>query len=576
MASELSIKLVYPDNMSPLPKLLSTAFLEVADTPWDAIVIGTGLGGATLGYALAKAGWRVLFCERGLNYLANPQALTADYPEMLIDHDGSLQHARQYGELLRSGRFDQPVSDQSEPHHHHFLPFIGSGSGGSSALYGMAFERFAASDFEPGRWHARATDSSLDATWPLDYKAFCAYYRTAEQLYRVRGSAEPMRADRVFGFVGEPPDCSAAGARLSAHFNSLGLHPYRLPLACEFVDGCQCCQGYLCAQRCKNDSARICLEPALRDHGAQLLDGCRVVRLEADRHQVTGVVCDWQGQSLSLHAKHVFLAAGALQSPNLLLRSASVDWPQGLANTSGRVGRNLMRHCIDMYVIQTRAVDRGPDFDNRFKELAFNDFYCVDGMKLGSVQSFGRLPPGSMLFESLRQDLQDATWSWLAQLFAFGKPLLTPLLQRMVDQSITLASTLEDLPYEDNRVMAAADEAPEAVRLSYRLHEDDRRRLELFRARLRGVLKGLNWRLIKQADNNQRIAHACGTCRMGLDPRTSVLDANNRCHDLDNLYVVDSSFFPSSGGTNPGLTIAANALRVADHLTGSMNCDQVT
>jgi len=131
-----------------------------------------------------------------------------------------------------------------------------------------------------------------------------------------------------------------------------------------------------------------------------------------------------------------------------------------------------------------------------------------------------------------------------------------------------MASTLEDLPYLDNRVLAAPDDAPESVNINYRLHEDDWRRLALFRTHLRRALKGLSWRMVKQADNNQRIAHACGTCRMGHDAHTSVLDAFNRCHDLENLYIVDSSFFPSSGGTNPGLTIAANALRVADHLTG--------
>ena len=125
---------------------------------------------------------------------------------------------------------------------------------------------------------------------------------------------------------------------------------------------------------------------------------------------------------------------------------------------------------------------------------------------------------------------------------------------------------MEDLPYSDNRVLPAVDGPAGAVHITYRLRDQDRVRIARFRSLMKTALKPLRWRLIKQAENNQRIAHVCGTCRFGNDPKTSVLDQNNRCHDLDNLYVVDSSFFPSSGGTNPSLTIAANALRVADQL----------
>jgi choline dehydrogenase-like flavoprotein len=136
----------------------------------------------------------------------------------------------------------------------------------------------------------------------------------------------------------------------------------------------------------------------------------------------------------------------------------------------------------------------------------------------------------------------------------------------MVDGSITLATIMEDLPYLDNRVRPALDGTAGTVRITYRLHEQERARIARFRSLMRDALRTRRWRLIKQAENNQRIAHVCGTCRFGSDPKTSVLDPNNRCHELENLYVVDSSFFPSSGGTNPSLTIAANALRVAEQM----------
>lgn len=539
---------------------------DPASVIWDVIIVGTGIGGATLGHALAKAGQRVLFCERGLNYLAGAGALTGEYAEERGLDPGGVRGASFQHWLVKAGRHCDEVIDESGPHTRRFLPFVGAGSGGSSALYGMAFERFAAADFLPRANHLEATDSSLEDAWPIRFDAFCHYYALAESLYRVRGAADPLnRGPHQPCYLTPPPPLTPAAARLFDFFAARGLHPYRLPMACEFVPGCQCCQGVLCSMDCKNDSARICLVPAVRDFGAVLLDDCQVVRIDADRSRATGVACHWRGKNITLRGKLIVLAAGALQTPNLLLRSASAYWPDGLANGSGRVGRNLMRHCVDLYLVQPRGA-RDAAFDNRFKELAFNDFYGGDGGKLGSVQSFGRLPPAQMLFGTLKQDLQDGPAPWLAGVLALTRPVLQPFLQNLVDRSITLATTMEDLPYLDNRILPAANGAAGTVRMIYRLRDQDRARIARFRSLMRGVLQPLRWRLIKQAENNQRIAHACGTCRFGTNPKTSVLDSNNRCHELENLYVVDSSFFPSSGGTNPSLTIAANALRVADHL----------
>ena len=550
---------------------MTTREIHAAGDPtlviWDAIIVGTGIGGATLGHALAKAGKRVLFCERGRNNIARAGAITSDYPEQRAEDKGVVLDQHSHALLANAGRYNDDVIDESGPRARRFVPFIGSGSGGSSALYGMALERFSATDFSPRSNHPTAVDSSLEDSWPIRFDAFCTYYAAAEMLYRVRGTADPLK--RGMGqprYMSPPPPLTPAAARLFDFFATQGLHPYQLPLACEFVPGCQCCQGFLCGMDCKNDSARICLAPAVRDFGAVLLDDCRVVRIDADRSRATGVVCHWRGGDITLRGKQIVLAAGALQTPNLLLRSQSVYWPNGLANGSGMVGRNLMRHCVDLYLVRPDQVARQGNFDNRFKEFAFNDFYCADGVKLGSVQSFGRLPPAQMLFGSLKQDMQDGPVPWLAGAVALTRPLLQPILQRMVDRSITLVTTMEDLPYLDNRVSPAVDGAAEAVRITYQLRDQDRARIARFRSLMRTALKPLRWRLIKQAENNQRIAHVCGTCRFGSDPKTSVLDQNNRCHELENLYVVDSSFFPSSGGTNPGLTIAANALRVAEHL----------
>jgi choline dehydrogenase-like flavoprotein len=531
---------------------------------WDVIVVGTGMGGATLGHALAKAGRRVLFCERGRSKLSRAEAITGDYPEQRAREPGAVLDTRSSEMLSAAGRCASELIDESAARTRRFVPFIGSGGGGSTALYGMALERFAPSDFNPRSHHRDAAGSSLEESWPVGFDEFCAYYAAAEALYRVRGTSDPLsRSESPAHYLAPPPPLTPAAAELFGFFAGQGLHPYRLPLACEFVPGCQCCQGFLCAMDCKNDSARICLWPAVREFGASLADECEVVHVDADRSRATGVVCRWRGREVTFRGKSIVLAAGALQTPRLLLRSRSLLWPGGLANGSGMVGRNLMRHCIDLYVVEPRELGLGGAPENRFKEFAFNDFYAVDGVKLGSVQSFGRLPPGEMLFGSLKQDMKDGPLHWLAGGLTVMRPALVPFLKRMVDRSITLATTMEDLPYADNRVFLAGDEPDGAVRIDYRLRDADKLRIARFRSLMRQALKSRRWRLVKQAENNQRLAHACGTCRFGDDPKTSVLDENNRCHELENLYVVDSSFFPSSGGTNPGLTIAANALRVA-------------
>lgn len=531
---------------------------------WDAIIIGTGMGGAPLGYALARAGQRVLFLEKGKSP-QQPGALTNRYAES--DFPAPAAPGPEHrATLQRAGRYYDTVRTNAGPRTQHFVPFIGSGGGGSSALYGMVLERFFPSDFAPRAQHPGAADAALPEAWPISYAELTPFYAQAEALFRVRGTPDPLRHAGAADWAGHfmpPPPLTPASGELFDFFAGRALHPYRVPLACEFVPGCGACQGYLCDRQCKNDAGRICLQPALAQHGATLMDECEVLQLEATREAVTGVVCEQRGQRLTLRGKRIFLAAGALETPRLLLQSASPHWPQGLANDSGLVGRNLMRHHIDLYVIKPKTA---AGFDNRQKEFGFNDFYQHGGMKLGSVQSFGRLPPVPVLAASMADDIRQGALPWLAPLFKLAQPFIKPVLRQFVEQRLVLASTLEDLPYADNRVTPAS--GGDRLAIDYRVRPHDTARIEAMRRLMKDALKPYAYDLVKQADNNQRIAHVCGTCRFGDDPRSSVLDANNRAHGLANLYVVDASFFPSSGGTNPSLTIAANALRVARHLTG--------
>ena len=227
-----------------------------------------------------------------------------------------------------------------------------------------------------------------------------------------------------------------------------------------------------------------------------------------------------------------------------------------------------MRHYVDLYAV---APPRRVDGPTSLKEIAFNDLYQADGQKLGTVQSFGVLPPPHIIVAGMEQDLRDGPRPWTASLFRVVRPVMTRVVRQMLAGRVLLASIIEDLPYEDNRATLpdrAGSEDGDRIVLEYRIRDYERARIAAMRARLRAILKPLRFTLLKQAENNERLAHACGTCRFGTDPIRSVLDAQNRAHGLANLYVVDGSFFPSSGGTNPALTIAANALRVADHLLG--------
>jgi choline dehydrogenase-like flavoprotein len=443
-----------------------------ATNTWDVIVVGTGVGGATAGWALARRGLRVLFCDKGK--ARGAASVVGAYPERTMPR--ALSAADYTARLRDAGRFLDTIRDASGRKSRDFTPILGSGVGGSSAIYGMVMERFFPSDFTPAEHSPQPEGCNRVERWPIGYDELAPYYVTAEQLYRVRGTLDPLRPHEPRGLVGAPPELSPAGAAHHSILSAAGLHPYRLPQACEFVPGCPGCQGYLCGKECKNDSWRICVAPAVAQHGAEVLDECEVLRLETRGREVSGVVCRRGDQELTLRAPIVLLGAGAFATPLLLLRSASPAWPDGLANGSGMVGRNFMRHHVDLWVVYGAA---GP------KE-----------------------------------------------------------------------------PYHENRMLPGSDGA--AYQLAYRVRPLEKERVRLFRKLMKRSLRGYRTMVIEQAADNRVLGHVCGTCRFGDDPARHVLDRNNKAHELDNLWVLDGSFLPSSAGTNPSLTLAANALRVAE------------
>ncbi|MFT4517690.1 MAG: choline dehydrogenase-like flavoprotein [Halioglobus sp.] len=541
---------------------------QLSERQWDYIIVGTGMGGATVGHSLAQAGKSVLFVEKGRSHLRSYAALSDDYAESFFSRreaPGPQHHEA----LANAGRYTEAVEDVSGTKKRSFIPFIGSGTGGSSALYGMALERFFPQDFRPATVHG-GNDATSPLAWPVNYDELLPFYQRAEYLFRVRGGVDPLRNSNKIEYL-LPPQLMPPNQALHDFLLGKGLHPYQLPMACEQIPDCRGCQSFLCSKSCKNDSSRMCLQPAIDNYGAQLLDECEVLRIEASSTAVDKLICSHQGKEIKLSASRFIVAAGALETPRLLLNSSSTDWPAGLGNKTGLIGKNLMRHYIDLYAVFTGdKIEPG----SRIKELAFNDLYDGENGKLGSVQSFGFLPPPAILVEEMERDIRHDLGAIAAAAFKLIKPLARFGLGTMLSRAVILASTMEDAPSENNR-LTLSDE-PDAlgrskIQLSYTISDGEHRRIETLRNKMKKVLSPYRYLLLKQADNNQRIAHICGTCRFGEDPQQSVCDGNNKMHGLDNLYIADSSVFPTSGGINPSLTIAALSLRLAQHLEGPSN-----
>ena len=294
---------------------------------WDVIVVGTGMGGGMLGYSLARSGRRVLFVEKGRSTLpGTPDTIRAAMPE-LAEPQAYRSTETYYDALARAGRSTDEIEDISGRFPKRFVPFIGSGTGGSSALYGMVCERFFVQDFTPRQNFRDPGDSTVPEAWPITYDQMSPWYAEAEKLLGVRGAPDPLRPEAAEVNLPPAPPFSTDNQPLVNYLTGRGLHPYHLPMACDYTDGCSTCQTYLCDQSCKNDAARNGVLPAVAEHGAHLLTECRVLRLDADRTQVQQVIAQHRSDMLALKAKVVVLAAGALATPVLLLNSRSGDWP---------------------------------------------------------------------------------------------------------------------------------------------------------------------------------------------------------------------------------------------------------
>ena len=495
---------------------------------WDVVVVGTGMGGATLGHALASRGLSVLFVERGTTVPATPQGGEPVTPDDRLAH----------------GWWPYPMSRRhADGHHERLFAAVGCALGGSTIHYAAALERMAASDFEPLQ-----TEFGGLPRWPVPYEEFSAYYERAEALYGLCRKGEDSNDQRL----------SEWDQALMSAMRQNGLKPDRLRVAIRYDKECQECIGRVCPRGCKADARTTCLDPALLNPDCQILDKCEVLTLEADRTQVRCVRAVHRGQVVELRARVVVLSAGALHSPQILLRSRNDCWPDGLANDSGQVGRNLMFHTSDLYALWApHRLDRN---GRQRKSISIRDFYSVNGRRLGYVQSMGLDAGRGNIAGFLKDQLRRYGLHNETALSLVVK-LPSHLASWALGDASIFAAMTEDDPNPDNRIVLDPEQ-PNGASFTYRITEDLRQRADALRDEFARHVRP--WRLIRLSPSlTMNYGHPCGTCRFGDDPSTSVLDRNNRAHEIDNLYVVDASFMPRSGAVNPSLTIAANALRCA-------------
>jgi choline dehydrogenase-like flavoprotein len=490
----------------------------------DIVIIGSGMGGATLAAGLAGSGAKVLILEKGERLQDTPETRDARAifqrgyfrpKEMWRDKDGKLFN----------------------PGNYHVV-------GGNTKFYGAVLFRYRKEDFS----ELQFAEGGVSPAWPFPYEELEPWYSKAEQLYQVRGTTaeDPTEPHHSAPYPHAPVPDEPAIALVRERLKRAGLHPASLPLGVDIERWLKRAKtpfdAFPDTLTGKMDAESCGLEVALKDPDITLETGADVLRLETDAaNRIDTVVYRQNGEEKRLSPKLVILSAGAVRSSVLLLQSANSNNPTGLANSSDQVGRNFMNHnATFMLAIDPRTVN-----DSVYqKTLHFNDFYFDDGQgsgPLGQVQLLGRVTAPVM------KSRMPLVPEWA----------LKPVSNRAVDWYLVS----EDLPRPESRVRIDGN----TVVLEWRF--SNMKAHEKLVSRVGERMRAAGYPIVLTQRVDGRLpSHQCGTARIGTDPATSVSDPFCRSWDHPNLYIVDASFLPTSAAVNPSLTVAAQALRVANHI----------
>ena len=487
---------------------------------YDLIVVGGGAGGATFAYACARAGKSVLVLERGEKYQA---------PSAFLDERTTLIDKRPYDDR------DVDVNGTIK------RLYMGGILGGGTSLYGGALVRPSQQDFQPGRHYGKRIPRSI-WDWPISYADLEPYYTEAERLYAVAGRGDddfgPLQKPAL-GYPGDPLPLHPLNKKLMAANQVHGLRPFRLPLAIDASRCLRCgvCAGYVCPTGARSSAAQLLERAIAAGLPLEIQTQVEVERLVTERGSrgtLISVLDRTSGRRSSYRARRYALGAGAIGSSLLLLRSG-LDDPL--------IGRNYMMHLSSIVVgIYPHASSTESSF---VKQVGFWDFYFGTKdypHKMGIVQS---LPvPGPLMSAKVTPFMP------------------APVRQFLRQRILPLAGIIEDLPNPANRVtLGSGGEA----KLTHRFAKYDKVRRRRLTPHIRRILKrsGAVYCTSRQGFSDEHVAHQCGTLRFGNDPAQAVLDSDCRMYSNPDVFAVDGSFLPTSLGVGPGLTIMANALRVA-------------
>ncbi|MDK4741841.1 MULTISPECIES: GMC family oxidoreductase [unclassified Rhizobium] len=490
----------------------------------DIVIIGSGIGGSTVASGLAASGANILILETGERLEDRPET-------------------RDQRAIFLRGHF-RPKETWYEKDGKGFNPGNYYNVGGNSKFYGAVLIRYRREDFEEMR-HL----DGVSPAWPFPYEELEPWYSEAEQLYQVRGSLgdDPWEPPHSQPYPFPPVPDEPAIASVRKRLKDSGMHPHSLPLGVDIdkwlVKGRTPWDAHPHSADGKMDAETVALAKALQYPNVKLKTGARVTRLQAagDGRMIAAVHYSAYGEAHVVRPKLVILAAGAVQSAVLLLRSADDANPRGLANRSDQVGRNFMNHNSSAVL----AISPWYRNDSVYqKTFGFNDFYLSDGEggpPLGNVQLLGRVS-GTILKANM-----PTVPEWL--------------LNRLSAHAIDFYAMSEDLPSPESRITVDGDRIVlQWVRTNWQAH------LDLVK-KLKSVLRKAGFPIVLSRPFDKRTpSHQCGTVKIGNDGSSAPLDVFCRAFDHPNLFVVDASFLPTSAAVNPALTVAAQALRVADHI----------
>ena len=508
---------------------------------YDVIIIGTGAGGGTLAAKLAPTGKNILILERG-----------SFVPREKENWDTE--------EVFVKGRYKakEPWIDSDGKEFH---PGIHYCVGGNTKFYGAALLRMREEDFGELKHH-----DGISPAWPISYTDLKSYYQEAEEMYHVHGlrGTDPTEPNEENPYPEDPLPHEPRIQELFDDVKELGLNPFPLPIGLKNTKKAGDApyvldrfDGFPDPTESKADSHIVGIKKALEYQNVTLKTNAEVTKLitGSNGKSIEKVEVSIDNNTVYFDSKIVIVSCGAINSAALLLKSKNDKHPNGLANSSDLVGRNYMSHNNSAMI----ALSKNPNPTKFGKTFAINDFYFNDNgnfeYPLGHIQMLGKSDP--IMFKS------DA-------------PKFTPgfTLEVMATHALDFWMTSEDLPDPENRVLLTADNN---IQLLYK--ENNLEGHNRLKKKLKWILEHVGCETHILPNNiylGKKIplagtAHQCGTIRFGTDPKTSVLDTYCRAHEVDNLYVVDGSFFPSSSAVNPALTIMAQALRVGNHLKNVLN-----